>query len=51
MGIPGHACLSCRIYATKFQLLKNSTAFGDGLETVKPQPVTSNLSLLMSHYQ
>ena len=25
--------------------------FGDGLVTVKPQPVTSNLSLLMSHHQ
>ena len=26
-----------------------SITFGDGLVTVKPQPVTSNLSLLMSH--
>ena len=28
-----------------------SITFGDGLVTVKPQPVTSNLSLLMSHHQ
>ena len=28
-----------------------SIPFGDGLVTVKPQPVTSNLSLLMSHHQ
>ena len=27
-----------------------SITFGDGLVTVKPQPVTSNLSLLMSHH-
>ena len=26
-----------------------SITFGDGLVTVKPQPATSNLSLLMSH--
>ena len=28
-----------------------SITFGDGLVTVKTQPVTSNLSLLMSHHQ
>ena len=28
-----------------------SITFGDGLVTVKSQPVTSNLSLLMSHQQ
>jgi len=28
-----------------------SITFGDGLVTVKPQPVTSNLNLLMSHNQ
>ena len=27
-----------------------STTFGDGLVTVKPQPVTYNLSLLMTHH-
>ena len=27
-----------------------SITFGDGLVTVKTQPVTSNLSLLMSHH-
>ena len=27
-----------------------SITFGDGLVTVKPQPATSNLSLLMSHH-
>jgi hypothetical protein len=28
-----------------------SITFGDGLVTVKPSPLTSNLSLLMSHHQ
>ena len=28
-----------------------SITFGDGLVTVKPQPVTSNLNILMSHNQ
>ncbi len=28
-----------------------SITFGDGLVTVKLQPVTSNLNLLMSHHQ
>ena len=27
-----------------------SITFGDGLVTVKPQPVTYNLSLLMTHH-
>jgi len=28
-----------------------SIAFGDGLVTVKPHPVTSDLSLLVFHHQ
>ena len=27
MDIPGHACLSCRIYVHKFQLVKNFSNF------------------------
>jgi len=28
-----------------------SITFGDGLVTVKPQPVTTNLSLVVFHYE